>query len=313
MATHKLELTADTLHGDFSPNREPVLRIKAGDVVESSCLDANWFTEEPPIDGSPDPHHPKYATLAMKGHAMTGPIYIEGAEVGKTLEVTYEALTVGAFGWIHAGGFPYRVNEAFDLVDKKKLRTLWDLDAENLIGTDHLGHKVKLSPFLGNMGMPPPEDGNHSTSPPSNWGGNLDCKELVVGTKLYLPIPVEGGLFSFGDGHALQGHGEVSITAIECPMEYVRLKLDVIDDMPLKRPRAWTPAGWITFGFAENLDDATYMALGDMLDFMVEKFDLPDRQHALGLASAVVDVHITQIANPLVGAHAFLPHDAFID
>lgn len=312
MATHKLDLNENTLHGDFSRDREPVLHIKAGDIVESSCLDARWYIEAPKLDGSPCPRHPIYESLPMQGHAMTGPVYIDGAEVGKTLEVTYEALTVGTYGWTYSGGFPHRVNEAFGFVDQPQQFIFWDLNADEGTGTNQFGQTVELKPFLGNMGMPSPEAGRHSTAPPSNWGWNLDCKDLVVGTKLYLPIPVEGGLFSFGDGHALQGHGEVCVMAIECPMDYVRLKLDVVYDMPLERPRAWTPDGWITFGFGENLDQATYMALGDMLDVLVAEYDLPDRQQALGLASVLVDLHITQIANPLVGVHAFLPHNAFI-
>ncbi len=312
MATHKLDLTSETLHGDYSISHEPVLHIQAGDTVESSSLDAGWGIEAPNLEGKRQ-KHAKSETLEMNGHAMTGPIYIDGAEVGKTLEVTFEALTVGSYGWIHSGGFPHRVHEAFGFVDKKAEWIIWDLDADNLTGTNQYGQTVKLSPFLGNMGMPPPEAGHHSTAPPSNWGGNLDCKDLVVGTKLYLPIPVKGGLFSFGDGHALQGHGEVSVTAIECPMDYIRLKLDVVDDMSLERPRAWTPEGWITFGFDEDLDKATFMALGDMMDLMVAKFELTNRQVALGLASALVDLHITQIANPLYGVHAFLPHNAFIN
>jgi len=313
MTTHQLDLNETTLHGDYSPNREPVLHIQAGDVIESSSLDAGWGIEAPKLDLTERQRHPNFEKLEHKGHAMTGPVYIEGADVGKTLEVTFEALTVGAYGWTYAGGFPHRINEAFDMLETPKHLILWDLDADNLTGTNQFGQTLKLEPFLGNMGMPPPEDGHHPTAPPSNWGGNLDCKDLVVGTKLYLPIPVEGGLFSFGDGHARQGHGEVSVTAIECPMEYIRLKLDVIDDMPLERPRAWTPEGWITFGFDEELDKATFMALGDMLDFMVAEYDLPNRERALGLASALVDLHVTQIANPLYGVHAFLPHDAFVD
>jgi acetamidase/formamidase len=179
-----------------------------------------------------------------------------------------------------------------------------------MIGTNQFGHQIRLKPFLGNIGMPPPEDGHHSTASPFTWGGNIDCKDLVVGTKLYLPIPVEGGLLSFGDGHAAQGHGEVSVNALECPMEAVRLRLEVLFQMTISTPRAWTPDGWLTFGFHAVLEQATLIALNEMISFMMTHYHLSSRKQALGLATALVDLHITQIANPVVGVHAFLPHDA---
>lgn len=310
MTTHQLPLTSETLHGDYSPNREPVLRIQAGDTIESSSLDAGWGIEPIHLDGTVNKKHPAANEQTMKGHAMTGPVWIEGAKAGMTLVVHFEELVVGSHGFVSTGGFPHRVNERLNLIEGGNAKMRWELDKETMTATNQFGHRVKMRPFLGNMGMPPPQDGHHPTAPPTNWGGNLDCKDLVVGTRLYLPIPVDGGLFSFGDGHAAQGHGEVSVTAIECPMDYIRLKLDVIDDMPLERPRAWTPEGWLTFGFAESLDDATFMALDDMLNLMVAEHKLSSRHQALGLATAVVDLHITQIANPLMGVHAFLPHDA---
>lgn len=313
MTTHQLELNENTLHGDYSSNRESVLRIQAGDTIESSSIDAGWGIAPPDLETGERIRHPKYDEIEMKGHAMTGPVWIEGANIGKTLVVHFEALTVGSYGYSVSGGFSHRVNETLGLIEGGDEQGIWTLDAENLIGTNQFGQRLRLSPFLGNMGMPPPQDGHHSTAPPSNWGGNLDCKDLVVGTRLYLPIPVEGGLFSFGDAHARQGHGEVSVTAIECPMDYIRLKLDVIDDMPLERPRAWTPEGWITFGFDEDLEKATFMALNDMLNLMVAEHNLTSRKHALGLATALVDLHITQIANPLMGVHAFLPHDGLLE
>ena len=152
----------------------------------------------------------------------------------------------------------------------------------------------------------------HSTAPPRKWGGNLDCKDLIAGTRLYLPIPVEGGLFSFGDGHAAQGHGEVSVTAIECPMSHVRLTLAISDEITLDMPRVWTPQGWLTFGFDDNLETAMFSALSEMVTLMMQQHDFSSRKQALGVATAVVDLHITQIANPVMGVHAFLAHDALL-
>jgi acetamidase/formamidase len=149
----------------------------------------------------------------------------------------------------------------------------------------------------------------HSTIPPRVTGGNIDCKELGVGSTLYLPIAVEGGLFSTGDGHAVQGDGEVSITAIECPMDRVDLTFELVDDMPLTTPVANTPAGWITLGFHEDLDEALVIALEAMLTLMKRLHGL-ERLDALALASLTVDCRITQVVNGVRGVHAVLPHGA---
>ena len=157
--------------------------------------------------------------------------------------------------------------------------------------------------------MPPAEPGPHLTYPPRFCGGNLDCKELVAGTKLYLPIAVDNALFSIGDGHGVQGDGEVSGMAIECPMEHVEVKLTVLDEPKLTMPRAWTPEGWLTFGLHEDLREAVAMAIDQMLGLMDELLGQP-RVTALGLASLFVDVRVTQLVNGVVGAHAVLPHSA---
>ena len=157
--------------------------------------------------------------------------------------------------------------------------------------------------------MPPPEAGIHSTLPPRRWGGNLDCKELVAGTVLYLPIPVDGACFSAGDGHARQGDGEVSGLAIECPLERARLTLDVRDDLRLTAPVAETPAAWISFGMDEDLDEAAAMATDTMLELMGRELGL-ERRDALALASVVVDLRVTQLVNGVRGVHAVLARDA---
>jgi acetamidase/formamidase len=158
------------------------------------------------------------------------------------------------------------------------------------------------------MGVAPAEAGVHATTPPRIWGGNIDCKELVAGTTLYLPIGVDGARFSVGDGHGLQGDGEVCGTAIECPMTRVDLTFKVID-RPLKAPRAKTADAWITFGFDPDLDRASTMALNGMLDLIQEQHGV-DRSKALGLASLAADLRITQIVNQSQGVHCVLPFDA---
>jgi acetamidase/formamidase len=160
--------------------------------------------------------------------------------------------------------------------------------------------------------MPPPEPGRHSTIPPYWHGGNLDCKELVAGSTLYLPVPVEGGLFSVGDGHAAQGDGEVSGTAIECPIERADLTLDLREDLfgrPLTTPVARTPAGWVAMGLGDDLDEAAAEALDAMLGVLTALHGV-SRSEALALASVAVDLRITQVANRTFGVHAVLPPGA---
>ncbi len=137
----------------------------------------------------------------------------------------------------------------------------------------------------------------------------MDCKELVAGSSLFLPIAVPGGLFSTGDGHAAQGDGEVSGTAIECPMEQVDLTFFLHSDMRMTTPHAHTPAGWLTMGFDEDIDEATFRALEAMVALIGEQFRMT-KQNALALASVVVDLRVTQIVNGVCGVHAMLPHGA---
>jgi acetamidase/formamidase len=178
-----------------------------------------------------------------------------------------------------------------------------------MTGTNQHGHTIALKPFMGVMGMPPDEAGFLSTAPPRYCGGNLDCKELVAGTTLYLPIAVHGGLFSVGDGHAVQGDGEVCVTAIECPMERVSLTFSLQESQTIATPRARVKDGWITLGLDEDLDEACFKALEEMLNLMGELHGL-DRKTALGLASLAVDMRITQIVNGTQGVHAVLRDDA---
>ncbi|MCA9886801.1 MAG: acetamidase/formamidase family protein, partial [Anaerolineae bacterium] len=242
------------------------------------------------------------------GHAMTGPIAIEGAKAGQTLAIEIRELTVGAWGFCLAGGWKSDHNDLLKVTNEGIVHA-WELDAKRNIGRNHLGYSVTLKPFLGVLGMPPAEPGIHSTTPPRATGGNLDCKDLVVGSTLYLPIAVDGGLLSVGDGHAAQGHGEISGTAIECPMERVELKISVVDNMPISAPIAKTPDAWITMAFDTDLTVATYAAMEAMFDFIQEQYGL-SRLDAIALASVTVDMHVTQAVNRVRGAHASLPHGA---
>ena len=185
----------------------------------------------------------------------------------------------------------------------------WELDPDAGTARDRDGREVALAPFLGVLGMPPDDEAAHATGPPRPWGGNLDCKELVSGATLYLPIPLDGALFSAGDGHGRQGDGEVSSTAIECPFERAELTLSLRDDVELPTPVARSGNAWLALGLGESLDEAAANAVDVMLALMERELGL-GRRDALALASVVVDLRITQVVNGVVGVHAVLRDDA---
>jgi acetamidase/formamidase len=236
MAVHELPLEQRTLHGHFSRELEPVLTIDPGDSVRIDVPNAGWELDSGEDFVSRDPS-------ADTGHALAGPIEVRGASAGQMLVVRVDEVTPGSRG--------VTMTEPPHLLR-------WELRH----GVGRSGDfRVALRPFLGVLGMPPPEPGIHSTIPPRRWGGNIDCKKLVAGATLFLPIPVDGAHFSAGDGHAAQGDGEVSGTAIECPAR-AQLTLDVLDDLPLEWPIARVDGAWLTFGFDEHLGRAARIADG---------------------------------------------------
>jgi acetamidase/formamidase len=282
---HVLPLERRSLHGHFSRDLEPALTIDSGDSVRFATPNAGWDLD----NGTP--FEPR-TSPEDDGHALAGPIEIRGARAGQTLAVQIDEVIPGTRGVTH-GGWPHRID--------------WGLDGAT--GRASTGHVVRLHPFLGVLGMPPAEHGVHSTTPPRAHGGNIDCKELVAGTTLYLPIPVDGALFSAGDGHAAQGDGEVSGTAIECASS-AQVTLQVRDDPTQEWPYARIPGAWLTFGFDEDLGRAAKIAVDGMVDLMARKHGLA-ADDALALASVVVDLHVTQIVNESLGVHAVLRDDAW--
>jgi acetamidase/formamidase len=213
-------------------------------------------------------------------------------------------IVTGNFGWNCGGGWENGINERLGLKEDSH-RLGWNLDPVNKIAEDQHGHKVRMAPFFGVMGMPDDSGEILHTAPPRPTGGNIDCKELVSGTTLYLPIATKGGLFSCGDGHARQGDGEVSQIAIECPIESGTLTFDLRNDLKIPFPIARTADSWLTFGFHEDLDEAALIALDGMLALFDREFGIP-RAQALALSSIVVDLRVTQIVNGVKGIHAVL-------
>lgn len=299
-----IEPGKETLHGYFSRDRKPILTVQSGETVRFRTLDANWGY----VDGEEVRKSEWEEQDPLKGHALLGPVAIEGAKKGMTLEVQIGAMKVDPIGWAYGGGADSPLWNSLGVGEPPFYKQFWKLDAA--AGTARFqDYVIRLAPFMGLMGMPPDEDGLLPTPPPRFCGGNLDCKSLTSGTSLFLPIAVDGGLFSVGDGHAVQGDGETSLTAIECGMEHVDLTFVLHPEMRIRNPRARVHGGWITLGFDEDLDEAVFEAANGMLDLLMEQRGIP-RKEALMLLSLIVDLRVTQIVNGVKGAHAFLPDGA---
>lgn len=314
MTLHSLEPDESNLHGSFSRDLAPVLTIDPGDTVRYRTLEAGWNLDPPSVAESERRRATARPGVPTNGHALIGPINIRGAEPGMTLAIRLNRFVPGGWGITSSGGWDMIVNHRFGIAESEhrfdlNWKLVWDETSDTGIGHSDIGFNVALKPFFGVIGMPTNEPGWLTTDPPRRTGGNIDCAELVAGSTLYLPIELSGGLLSVGDGHALQSDGEVSGTAIECPMDLAELTFDLLPDQPLPGPWAETPNGTITFGFDEDLDAATLQALEGMITILKRRYRI-DTQAALSLASLIVDLRITQIVNGVKGVHAILKRDA---
>jgi acetamidase/formamidase len=302
---HRLDPAPGTTNDVYSRDHAPVLTVDPGDEVVVGSLDASGHLERQRVPGEPRPRLFPQA----RGHALTGPVAVRGARPGQMLGVTFVDLRPGEWGWTVAGGRETPVTTRLGLADVPPAWLLWEIDADAGVATESRGLTVPTSPFLGVTGVAPAEPGEHSTTPPrTTAGGNVDCRELVAGSTLWLPVQVDDALLYLGDGHAAQGDGEVGGTAIECPMT-TEVRIDLVDERPLPSVHAATPAGRITFGFDADLDVATGDALDAMVTWLAALLDV-DRATALAFASAVVDLRVTQVANQTWGVHALLPTGA---
>jgi acetamidase/formamidase len=300
--------------GYYDAKTSPVLRIKSGDTVEIQTL----ITSSPkrleeagvPADQIEQSLRDIYEQVKDKGpggHILTGPIYIEGAEIGDVLEVKILAAKLAIPYAYNAFGpssgylpidFPY-----------PKMKII-PLDAQRLTAHFVDGIDIQLHPFFGSMGVAPPESsGRLSSAPPWIQAGNLDNKDLVAGTTLYIPIHAKGALFEVGDGHAGQGDGEVDITALETSLVGT-FQFIVRKDLHLRWPRAETPTHYITMGLNEDLTECTKLAVREMIDFLVTEKHL-SRDDAYMLSSVAADLHITQLVDGNKGVHMMLPKSMF--
>jgi acetamidase/formamidase len=302
VTTHRLDPTPGTTADVFSRDHAPVLSIDPGDTVVVRSLDASGHLARQTFAGEKQPA----MFPARRGHCLTGPILVRGAQPGDLLALRVVSLRPDPWGWTVAAARDTPVTRRLGLAGGPPSWLLWEIDPAAGKATCGTGFARSLAPFLGVMGTAPDEPGEHSTIPPrAACGGNIDCRELVAGTTLYLPVTVPGALLYLGDGHAAQGDGEVGGTAIECAMT-TEVVIGRAVGRPLRSIHAETPAGRITFGFDADLNAAMGDALESMVCWLQALLDL-GKGAALAIASTCVDLRITQVANQTWGVHAVLP------
>jgi acetamidase/formamidase len=313
--SHELNLTPDHVHwGYYDPSVKPVLRIRSGDTVRVESMIARGLQRLRAAgvkdEEIPDALKAVERTVTERGpgaHPMTGPIWIEGAEPGDSLEVklvSFEFLhPYGVSGFIPGGGtlpdeFPY---VGFHLVR---------FDPRAGTATFAPGITLRLAPFFGSIGVAPnPLVGRISSGPPGPHVGNLDNKELVAGSTLYLPVHVPGGLLSLGDGHAMQGDGEVTGTALETSLRGT-VQVTLRQGKRLAWPRAETPTHYIAMGLHVDLDEAAKLATREMIDFLVAEKKM-SREQAYILCSVAADLRVTQVVDGTKGVHVMLAKSIF--
>lgn len=241
------------------------------------------------------------------GHILTGPVYVEGAEPGDVLEAKILSIDMPIdYGYNGCSGYlPENCDK--DVPTTK----IVPLDRKKMTAEFFPGIVIPLKPFYGSIGLAPaPQIGRLSSNPPGKHAGNLDNRELVAGSTLYIPVFARGALFEVGDGHAAQGDGEVDQTAIETSLRG-RLQLTVRKDMKLKWPRAETPTDYISMATDPDLATATQAAIQEMIDFLVAEKHLTQHQ-AYQLVSVAGNVAITQLVDkPNLGVHVRLPKSLF--
>ena len=309
-ASHSLPATPATVaYGYYWADAKPVLRISSGDIIDVETLLTNTPSR---LEAAGVPAGEIQQSLrdivaqvtdrGPGGHILTGPVFVEGADSGDVLEVKVLSVDLAIpYGYNGCSGFIRA------LCSQTGARTrIIRLDEKRMVGLFAPGIEVPLKPFFGSMGVaPPPARGRVSSNPPDIHAGNLDNKELVAGTTLYIPVHVKGALFEVGDGHAAQGDGEVDQTAIETSLRG-RLQLSVRKDMKLEWPRGETPTHWITMGMDTSLVVATRIAVEQMTKLIVEKKGLTQME-AYQLASIAADLRITQLVDGNVGVHMMIP------
>ena len=311
-----LEPTPATVaYGYYWSQAKPALHIRSGDVVRVHTLITSTPQRLEAAGVKAADVEPALRDVVEHvtdkgpgGHILTGPIYVEGAEPGDVLEVQIQRIDL-AIPYAYNG---FRPGAGFLPEDfgQESRTTIIPLDRKRMVAEFAPGIRVPLRPFFGSIGVAPADSlGRVSSAPPSVYAGNLDNKELVAGTTLYIPVFVAGALLEVGDGHAGQGNGEVDITALETSLVGT-FRLIVRKDLHLVWPRGETPTHWIAMGMDKDLATATRIAVRQAIDFLSTEKGL-SREDAYQLTSVAADVDITQLVDGNVGVHVMIPKAIF--
>jgi acetamidase/formamidase len=311
--THRLEATPTTVvYGHYWAETKPVLTIESGDIIDVDTLLTSTPDRLEKAGVKPADIQASLRAIVEQvkdrgpgGHILTGPVFVNGAEPGDALEVRILSIDMPiAYGYNGCAGF-IREN-----CEPGRGPLILQLDRKAMTSTFAPGIVIPLRPFFGSMGVaPPPAMGRVSSNPPGIHAGNLDNKELVAGTTLWIPVHVRGALFEVGDGHVAQGDGEVDQTAIETSLRG-RLQLTVRKGQTMTWPRAETPTHFISMGTDVDLTKATRIAIQEMIDFLAATKKL-DKHRAYQLTSLAGDVAITQLVDGTMGVHVKMPKSIF--
>ena len=298
--------------GHYWSETPPVLRMHSGEFVRVHTLITSTPERLEGAGVAPDKVEKALRDVQSVrdrgpgGHVLTGPIYVEEAEPGDVLEVKFQTIELAiAYGYNAIGQAGFLSDEIFD----RKMKII-PLDKDKMLGHFAEGIDIPLHPFFGSVGVAPPKEaGRWNSAPPWIHAGNLDNKELVEGSSLFIPVHVKGALLELGDGHAAQGNGEVDITAIETSLK-ANLQLIVHKNKKQAWPRAETATHIITMGCDRDLNAATHIAVREMIRYLMEEKKL-SQADAYMLSSVAADVNITQLVDGNVGVHVMLPKNIF--
>ena len=297
----------------FDASLEPVLRIESGDVVrlETATGNPRWFENAGvPRDQIPPELYAVYEgydSTSRGDHTLNGPIFVNGAERGDVLEI--RILSVDVRLPIAGQGIGSRLFPGE--IDANVSRVHW-IDLANRTVEFAPGVVVPIKPFWGVIGVaPPPEMGRVRSGAPNFFGGNMDNRDLGPGSILYLPVHNPGALLSIGDGHAVQGHGEISGSAVETSLRG-EIQVFLHKNQELEWPRAETPTHYMTMGLDADLDEAARIAAAEMIEFLVETKGI-DHETAILLCSVAMDMLVTQVVDGTKGIHAMIAKEVFRD
>jgi acetamidase/formamidase len=316
-AEYTLMPSPQTVHiGHFSPTLKPILTIESGDTV---TIETATQIDPADVDKSgvvalnvvPEYTRAIFREVKDRGpgfHILTGPIFMKDAMPGDVLEVRVQQIDL-------AVGYGYNVHRPYlgALPDEfpNNFQRVIAIDRDAKTAQVAPGVVIPLTdPFFGTLGVAP-WAGRISSGPPGVHTGNIDNKDVKAGTTLYMPIYAPGALFSVGDGHAAQGHGEVDLSAIETGLRG-KFQFVLRKDMKLNWPRAETATHWMVMGLSPNLDDAMKMVVRETVAFITERFPKVSRDEAYMIASVAVDYHVTQVVDGTKGIHGMIPKKIFV-